>query len=74
MGARQRRRPHLLQETRIALNRNHTLDVIEDGHGNYWFKCEAEDCDLHVTRPGRAQCIGHCKFPEPQAWQLDEAA
>lgn len=30
--------------------------VVEDGHGGAWVKCDRADCDLHVVRPGKAQC------------------
>ena len=28
---------------------------VEDGHGSTWVKC-GPGCDLHVVRPGEAQC------------------
>lgn len=31
-------------------------DCIDDGFGNRWAKCQLEDCDLQVVRPGKAQC------------------
>lgn len=30
-----------------------TDKIIEDGFGNEWFRCDFEDCDLHVVRPGK---------------------
>jgi hypothetical protein len=31
-------------------------NLITDGHGNWWERCERDDCDLHITRPGEADC------------------
>ena len=30
-------------------------EVVEDGFGSTWAKC-GPGCDLHVVRPGKAQC------------------
>ena len=30
-------------------------DMVEDDHGNGWFKCGPE-CDMEVVRPGKVQC------------------
>jgi hypothetical protein len=30
--------------------------LLDDGFGNVWMKCEREDCDLHIVRPGKVQC------------------
>lgn len=32
--------------------------VVTDGFGSEWLKCDRNDCDLHVVRPGKAQCVG----------------
>lgn len=39
-------------------NRRQPLDsdIVEDGFGSAWEKCGLADCDLHVVRPGTAQC------------------
>lgn len=29
---------------------------VDDGFGTIGIKCEREDCDLHVVRPGKFQC------------------
>ena len=31
-------------------------EVIEDGFGNSWCKCEKPDCGLEIVRPGKVQC------------------
>lgn len=36
---------------------------VEDGCGSCWVMCDREDCDLHVVRPGKAQC--KCEFECP---------
>lgn len=35
---------------------------VDDGFGNTWLMCHAADCDLHVVRPGKVQCNGHCDW------------
>jgi len=30
--------------------------LIDDGFGNSWPKCEQENCELEVVRPGKVQC------------------
>jgi len=37
---------------------------VEDGFGSVWRKCGREECDLHVVRPGKAQCCGVCDDDE----------
>ena len=29
---------------------------VTDDHGNFWQQCAHTECDLHVVRPGKAQC------------------
>lgn len=60
----------LLKRWRLPLP-EYKNDIIEDGHGSYWFKCNADDCDLHVVRPGKAQCHGRCEFDDHQGWMQD---
>lgn len=33
-----------------------TEDVLDDGFGNQWHKCEKPDCGLEIVRPGKVQC------------------
>ena len=33
----------------------HRNELVEDGFGSTWVK-HGPDCDLHVVRPGKAQC------------------
>ena len=35
-------------------------EQISDDHGSTWEKCGLPECDLHVVRPGKAQCNEHC--------------
>jgi hypothetical protein len=30
-------------------------DEITDGH-SWWTLCHIDDCDLHITRPGKTDC------------------
>lgn len=41
-------------------------DIIEDGFGNTWARCQLPDCDLHVVRPGKVQC-SNCNVQELRA-------
>lgn len=41
-------------------------DMITDGHGNWWERCKRDDCDLHITRPGEADCH-HDQCPDKGA-------
>lgn len=40
----------------VAGASSEAVRVIDDGFGNTWYKCQYEDCDLHVVRPGKARC------------------
>jgi hypothetical protein len=40
--------------------------LMTDGHGNWWERCNRDDCDLHITRPGEADCH-HDDCPEKEA-------
>ena len=31
-------------------------ELIEDGFGSCWEKCDSPTCSLQVVRPGKAQC------------------
>lgn len=31
-------------------------NIVTDGFGNIWQKCNKPECDLHVVRPGKVQC------------------
>ena len=39
-----------------------TDTTIEDGFGSEWAKCTHPLCDLHVCRPGKAQCNKWCDY------------
>lgn len=42
-------------------------DTIDDGFGNAWVRC-GSDCDMHVVRPGKAQCnAGGVNCPTKEA-------
>lgn len=43
-----------------------TERTIDDGFGNTWMRCAFEDCDLHVVRPGYAQCT-NCNVEQLRA-------
>lgn len=32
------------------------IRIISDGFSCEWQLCDKEDCQLHVVRPGKAQC------------------
>lgn len=34
--------------------------TVSDGFGGQWLKCDRDDCDLKVVRPGKVQCHGGC--------------
>jgi hypothetical protein len=37
-------------------------DTINDGFGSVWRTCSHPLCDLHVCRPGKAQCSEWCDY------------
>lgn len=37
-------------------------ESVADGFGNEWRRCAHPKCDLHVVRPGKAQCSNYCWF------------
>lgn len=51
---------------------------VDDGFGNTWLMCHDVRCDLHVVRPGKVQCNGHCDWhdipSDVEAHDLRDAA
>lgn len=43
----------------------HSPRYLTDSHGNWWQRCEHADCDLHVSRPGEANCH-HRECPDKE--------
>lgn len=43
-------------------------EMLSDGFGNFWEKCDRKDCGLQVIRPGLAQCAHGEPCKDAEAW------
>lgn len=52
-------------------------ELLEDGHGNAWERCDSDDCSLQIVRPGKVQCddyqvmgeYGFMEWVQPCVWK-----